>query len=245
MYIDNATIFSDRTSSVVYDDSIEVKISIANRFYGIDKVLLDTEDITDKFVNNTAKLKITQNCILKVTFSQKKTPYDFSEAISSGQTLYFKITSEGSKKAKIVNKTGGRSISGNVSYAYGTAGEEPQGQLVIPTKITHNNVEYTIDEIETLAFSYCEKLTSIVIPEGIKTIRQNAFMADDVEGWAFRDCRLSYIDLGGATSMEQYVILNNDLVSFKTGPNVKYIYSSGLQIAQSTTKEIELGENVE
>ena len=50
--------------------------------------------------------------------------------------------------------------------------------VIIPANVTYNEVEYTVTEISKGAFSGCNGLTSIAIPETVTTIGE----------WAFRDC---------------------------------------------------------
>ena len=49
------------------------------------------------------------------------------------------------------------------------------GDIVIPAKVTIEDVEYTVTGIEPQAFYYCEELTSVVLPNTIKAIGYNAF----------------------------------------------------------------------
>ena len=47
--------------------------------------------------------------------------------------------------------------------------------VIIPSKITISNKEYTVTNIDEYAFSYCETITSVTIPGSITTIGNDAF----------------------------------------------------------------------
>ena len=49
------------------------------------------------------------------------------------------------------------------------------GDFVIPSKITYNETEYTVTGISNYAFYQCDNLTSVTIPETIKSIGNHAF----------------------------------------------------------------------
>ena len=48
------------------------------------------------------------------------------------------------------------------------------GNLVIPDKVTYNSQQYTVTKIGVAAFSYCENLTSVVIPNTVTNIGVNS-----------------------------------------------------------------------
>ena len=95
--------------------------------------------------------------------------------------------------------------------------------FVIPEKITHNGIEYTVTKIGDAAFSNCTNLTSISIPSTIEVI-----------GWAaFSGCsNLTYTEYNGArylgNSDNPYVVLinatNSAVTSFTIPSTTKIIY---------------------
>ena len=52
---------------------------------------------------------------------------------------------------------------------------EYSGSIVIPATVTYNGTTYPVTSIDTLAFYYCEGLTSIDLPNSITEIGQEAF----------------------------------------------------------------------
>ena len=57
-------------------------------------------------------------------------------------------------------------------------GNEYSGDIVIPAKITHNEITYEVTSIGNGAFYSCEALTSVTIPDGVTSIGE----------WAFEKC---------------------------------------------------------
>lgn len=206
--------------------------------------------------DNKATVKPTESADLTVHFAQTRLPYDFTEVVPSGQTLYFTVTDEANKKVKIVNQSGGRSISGNVTNGYSQENYKPSGDLVIPSSITHEGENYTITEIDTLAFYSCYKITSLTIQEGVEIIRGGAFdyctglkgtlflpqSCTAIEMNAFRDCTgITEVDLGGLKNLALYVFLYCPITKI-SGPNIEVTEQRAFQLTQLT--EIELGENL-
>ena len=90
--------------------------------------------------------------------------YDFSAIAPSGQTLYYKIISNGSKVAV---------TSQNSSSPYYNS--YPTGHLIIPDSVTYGGITYPVLQIGDYAFFYCSGLTSVTIPNTITDINQYAF----------------------------------------------------------------------
>ena len=49
------------------------------------------------------------------------------------------------------------------------------GEVVIPSSVTYNDVEYSVTSIGSWAFNECTSLTSITIPNSVTSIDQEAF----------------------------------------------------------------------
>jgi hypothetical protein len=242
-------------------ETFTIQATFGNPYYGIKKVMYGETDVTDQFdAENKATLTVTADATLSFTYEQKIHPYDFTEKVASGQTLYFKILDAVNHKVAICNQTGGRSISGYVSVSYDGNTTSPSGPLVIPASITHEAVEYSIEEIDTLAFHECS-ITSVTFPEGIKAIRAGAFNIDygatlgsgveliipesckRIEYNAFRGCQYNALNPGGAEVIEQYAFLNNPLTEIKSTSALIELH---MNICKSSAlTKVGLGENVE
>ena len=92
--------------------------------------------------------------------------YDFSAVASTGQTLYYYITSRGSSPEVSVTSPG----HGNwYDYTY------PIGSLTIPSTVTYGSTTYSVTTIGNYAFYYCSGLTSVTIPNSVTSIGERAF----------------------------------------------------------------------
>ena len=146
--------------------------------------------------------------------------YDFSAVCSSGQTLYYKITAK-SQVACV--------IPGNIEidftdavnvfmeyYGLGKADDDapnsytvlswqdykkPDGNLIIPEKVIFQGQSYDVVEIGEQAFSGCDLLQSVKIPNSVTIIETSAFQGCDnlqvieigksvqeIKMYAFNDC---------------------------------------------------------
>ena len=92
--------------------------------------------------------------------------YDFSAVCSTGQTLYYNITSD--TEPYTVEVT-----SENPSWVYYST--YPMGDIEIPESVTYNNVEYSVTSIGRYAFYICRDLTSVTIPNSVTSINYRAF----------------------------------------------------------------------
>ena len=94
--------------------------------------------------------------------------YDFSQQISSGQTLFFKIIDATNKHVEIVPEK-----NDNSSY-YTT---KPTGDINLPGTIENNGTTYTVTSIGDNAFNDCGDLTGdLKIPNTVTTIGNRAFL---------------------------------------------------------------------
>ena len=90
--------------------------------------------------------------------------YDFSATAPSGQTLYFNVTGS---SASVTYMSSDNSFSSNQSYV--------SGNLVIPSAVSNNGMNYPVTSIGENAFYFCNGLTSVVIPATVYSIGNCAF----------------------------------------------------------------------
>lgn len=87
---------------------------------------------------------------------------DFDAVCSTGQTLYYKITSDTPpRKVTLTRPTTG--------YTQLT------GTLEIPSTVTHNENSYTVTAIDAFAFYGCSQLEHVVFPNTIDSILDHSF----------------------------------------------------------------------
>jgi len=92
--------------------------------------------------------------------------YDFSAQCSTGQTLYYTITSDTEPYTVEV-------VSENESSPYYNT--TPTGDLEIPETVEYNSITYSVTRIGDHAFKSCNGLTSLEIPNSVTTIGEEAF----------------------------------------------------------------------
>ena len=88
----------------------------------------------------------------------------FTANTQEGIVMSFKIISEIDKTVQVGNGSYASSISTSTS-----------GEVTIPQQIEKSGVNYTVVSIGYHAFYYCEKLTSVTIPNSVKSIGEEAF----------------------------------------------------------------------
>ena len=111
--------------------------------------------------------------------------YDF---VSDG--IYYNIVSEENRTVEVTND--GHYLVSNQTYI---------GDVVIPERVINNGKTYTVTVIGEWAFSYCEDLSSIQLPNSVKIIKRCAFSicnslksikipdsVEIIESNAFSDC---------------------------------------------------------
>ncbi len=136
--------------------------------------------------------------------------YDFSVVCSTGQTLYYNITS--STEPYTVEVT-----SENTSSPYYTT--YPTGVLEIPGTVEYNSVTYSVASIVGFAFYNCSGLTEITIPAPITSIGEQAFAYCTgliVVNFNAENCTLM-------ENTNNYVFDDSALVTVNIGDNVRNI----------------------
>jgi hypothetical protein len=121
--------------------------------------------------------------------------FDFSAVCSSGQTLYYKITSD--KEPYTVTVTypdNSENVEFYIDYP------APEGNLVIPTEVENDGIKYNVTGVRDYAFCGCRGLTSVTIPESVTSIANYTFYGCgltsikipnsviSIGGWAFTNC---------------------------------------------------------
>ena len=98
--------------------------------------------------------------------------YDFSAVCGTGQTLYYKITSNTEPYTVAVTYPNKGETDCYTGY------ERPQGELSIPLEVENDGVKYNVISISDYAFYGCSGLTTVTIPNSVTSIG----------GWAFTNC---------------------------------------------------------
>ena len=100
--------------------------------------------------------------------------YDFSAECESGQTLYYRITDEEEHTVTLTYPYSEENefFSGDY-YEYFV---RPQGEIILPSIVVYNGVDYSVIAIDHNAFSGCVGLIgNLTIPDGILSIGSFAF----------------------------------------------------------------------
>jgi hypothetical protein len=105
-------------------------------------------------------------------FAQPILHYDFSAVCETGQTLYYHITSEENHTVTLTYPCSEETPGFESYYDYHIA---PQGDILLPSIVTHNGVDYTVTAIDHDTFCYCKLTGDLIIPEGVTSIGIEAF----------------------------------------------------------------------
>lgn len=89
--------------------------------------------------------------------------FDFSAVCSTGQTLYYSITSSSSVE---LIAPGGVVYSSSNWAGY----TRPTGNIIIPSSVSYGGTTYSVTSMAGGTFMLCDQLTSIAIPNSIKYI---------------------------------------------------------------------------
>jgi len=100
--------------------------------------------------------------------------FDFSAVCESGQTLYYRIT-DGDAQTVILTHpypAGGPGFEGNYYEGY----IKPEGDIIIPSVVVHNGINYSVTAIDSNTFFECD-ITSVFIPNSVNDIVPRALVS--------------------------------------------------------------------
>lgn len=96
--------------------------------------------------------------------------YDFSSSCTTGQTLYYNVIDSVRYRVSVTYPGDG------IDRAYLNY-DQPSGDLVIPSCVTYNGLQYLVTEIESHAFAKCSGLNGkLELPQSITNIGSYAFL---------------------------------------------------------------------
>ena len=114
--------------------------------------------------------------------------------------------------------------------------------ITIPEIVHHNNESYTVTSIGYSAFRFCDKITSIIIPNTITQIKQYAFSSSGINNIIIPS---SVVSIGSKTfdgcySLTKLTIENsNETLEFEAGGNSYYYEFEGCPLS-----EVYIGRNI-
>ena len=117
----------------------------------------------------TCLLTIITNC-LGLTNN-----YNFSAVCSTGQTLYYKYNNGSSGTSVSVTYPCYNARTDNPNYYENHNSFKPTGSLTIPASVTYGEKTYSVTNIYDHTFYNCTGLTSVTIPNSVKSIKESAF----------------------------------------------------------------------
>ena len=158
--------------------------------------------------------------MIALAIPQSVRAYDFSamNASSNYRTLYYNITSDSTVEVTDYNFYN-RTIS---------------GLLKIPASVTYNGSTYSVTGIYGNAFSLCENITSLIIPETMLYLGETS-----TQGTAFQGCT-NIVSIQVDTNNPVYDSRNNCNAIVKTGQN-KLVFGCTTTIIPNTVECIGYG----
>ena len=95
--------------------------------------------------------------------------YDFSAQCPTGQTLYYNITDANNHYVEIT-------FPGPNNYNPWGNIAKPTGDITLPSTVTYNGINYSVEAIGEFAFYECSGLTgTLTLPNSVNTIGNYAF----------------------------------------------------------------------
>ena len=98
--------------------------------------------------------------------------YDFSAVCETGQTLFYRIIDEETHTVILTHPCSENDPGFEGDY-YGYH-PHPEGDIIIPSEVTHNDIDYIVTAIDSRSFWDC-LITSIYIPNSVNNIVPGAF----------------------------------------------------------------------
>ena len=130
----------------------------------------------NQFINNQIFVKMKKSLIFTVlmalAMSGLAQQYHFAATCESGQTLYYRITDAEAHTVILTHPVSQNYIWFQGNY-YGNFAQ-PQGEVVLPSIVNYNDVDYYVTAIDSCTFWECG-ITSVFIPESITSIAPRAF----------------------------------------------------------------------
>ena len=194
------------------------------------------------------KLIILAIAILTAGFvhQAQATAYWGTVVAPTGQTLYWSLV--GGNKISIVCPGIGPYFPWSL---YGVDFQKPAGALVIPDSVTYNGNAYPVKYIYKYAFSGCDSLTSVVLPDGVEWIMDSAFYGCTQLATVHLPDSLKFLDkhvFENCSSLTSIVIPDRitviqkkafcrctSLASVTFNDSLKYIYDSAFAECHSLT----------
>ena len=110
------------------------------------------------------KLSILFSILLSM-FSANASAYDIKVKNADGVTIYYNYINNKTELEVTAKSTEINEIANSYS-----------GSIVIPEEVTYENRTLKVTSISISAFLSCKSLTSVTIPDGVKSIGQGAFL---------------------------------------------------------------------
>ena len=132
-------------------------------------------------------MKKTLLTILLILIISRCHAFSFSAVCSTGQTLYYNITSDSTVELTYPGNLAVDQIlrwsydpyinysswygNYNIAYTY----TRPTGNIIIPQQVQSGGTMYTVTNIGACAFYNCSGINNLIIPNSVTTIGSNAF----------------------------------------------------------------------